>query len=589
MRTIKNIILSGAAFIGALTMMTGCNVTDLVPESSITDASYWTKVDDLNLYLRTFYSTFNSYVPITDYLDSDTDFAVPNSRSNTLFNTRTVPTGSTGWSSSDWSNIRALNYFFTHYQSVSGTEEEINHYVGLASFFRAKEYYEKVKRFGDVPWLEKDLQTDDEELLYMARTPRLEVMKNVVKDLEYAAAHLKGPESVKSGEVNKYVAYLFLSRVCLFEGTWMKYRNISGWEEFLQKAASAAKAVMDSGNYEIVKELSGYEIDAEHPLYYRNQFVSHDLTGSKECILPMVFISGIRMDGVSRYNSHGLSKDFIEQFLCTDGLPIAVSPLYKGDKHVFDEFENRDPRMYNMLDCPYSPWTQSSDGTNVANGRNIPGTGEPVNRTGYRSIKFKNPEPDQFTYMAGDTDLPIFRYAEVLLNYAEAMAELGQCTQDVLDQTINVLRDRVDMPHLTTNPVADPLAKTVTGAYRYGYEISPLLYEIRRERAIELAFEGLRWDDIRRWKAGALIENPKSMLGLNVNDNVVKDYTDFNGGANPFNGTPLYTINDWDGTKQLLEYYGTAERKWDDRNYLDPLPLEQLTLNSNLAQNPGWN
>lgn len=587
MRSIKNIILSGVAAISAFAMLTGCNVTDCVPESSITDVSYWTKVEDLQLYLRNFYSTFNSYVPITDYQDTHTDVTVRNSRSDVLFDTRSVPTGSDGWGSDDWSNIRALNYFFTHYQNVTGTQEEIEHYVGLACFFRAKEYYEKVKRFGDVPWFEKDLQTDDEDLLYMERTPRKTVVENIIKDLDYACQHLKGPESVQAGEINKYVAYTLLSRVALFEATWMKYRNISGWETFMQRAADAAKAVMSSGNYGIVKELSGYEIDADHPLYYRNQFVSFDLTGNKECILPMIFIENVRMNGISRYNSYGISKDFIEQFLCTDGQPIAVSPLYKGDKNVFDEFENRDPRLYNMMDCQYSPWTQDAAGKNVANGRVIPGTGEKVIRTGYRSIKFKNPEPSQFTYMACWTDFNIFRYAEVLLNYAEAMAEMGKCDQNVLNQTVNLLRNRVDMPHMTTSPADDPLA-LVNGKPRYGYEISNLLYEIRRERTIELAFEGLRWDDICRWKAGVLIENPKTWLGINVNDAVIKDYTDFNDGANPFKDTPLFTMNDWDGTKDLLNYYGVTERKWNDRNYLDPIPLEQITLNPKLTQNPGW-
>lgn len=586
MKNIKNIILSGSAVLCALLSLTNCQVTDRVPEATITDMSYWTKVEDLKLYLRTFYTSFNSYVPVTDYLDTQSDIAVPNNMSNVIFDTRTVPTGSTGWSSSDWSNIRALNYFFTHYENVSGTAEEINHYVGVACFFRAKEYYEKVKRFGDVPWYDTDLHTDDEELLYKARDPRKTVMENIVSDLEYACRNLKDPSGVASGEVHKYVAYAFLSRVCLYEACWMKYRGISGWETFMQKAADAAKAVIDSGVYSIVKVKSGYEMDDDHPLYYRSLFTQTDLTGNKECIMPMVFIENLRMNGVSRYNSVGLSKDFMEQFLCTDGLPIAKSPLYKGDKNVVDEFTNRDPRMYNMMDCAYSPWILDGSGKPTVQGKVIPGSGEPACRTGYRSIKFKSPVPAQQGYMVGDTDFAIFRYAEVLLNYAEAMEELGKCTQSVLDITINQLRDRVDMPHLTTTPEHDPLA-TVNGGPRYGYEISDLLYEIRRERTIELAMEGLRWDDICRWKAGKLFENPKTMLGIVVNDDVIADYTAYYG-SNPFSGVTLYTINDWDGEKKLLQWYSQSSRTWNDRNYLDPLPLEQLTLNPNLTQNPGW-
>jgi hypothetical protein len=148
------------------------------------------------------------------------------------------------------------------------------------------------------------------------------------------------------------------------------------------------------------------------------------------------------------------------------------------------------------------------------------------------------------------------------------------------------------MGRLTTNPVADPMATTITGKSRYGYAVAPLLYEIRRERCVELAFEGFRWDDICRWKAGQLIENPKTMWGMVVNDAVINLYTQNNGGTNPFKSSTYATITDWDGkTKKLLRVYSDdleARRKWNDRNYLDPLPQNQTTLNPNLGQNPGW-
>jgi hypothetical protein len=182
----------------------------------------------------------------------------------------------------------------------------------------------------------------------------------------------------------------------------------------------------------------------------------------------------------------------------------------------------------------------------------------------------------------------------VLLTFAEAKAELGTLTQIDLDKSINKLRSRLDEPGMFTmgklniNPETDPLS-TINGLSRYGYTIAPIIYEIRRERRIELAFEGFRWDDICRWNAGRLIENPKTMLGLNVNDQVINRYKKYNGGSNPFNGRALYELTDWNGkSKKLLKIYSNMTRKWDDKLYLDPIPTDQLTLNPNLKQNPGW-
>jgi hypothetical protein len=215
--------------------------------------------------------------------------------------------------------------------------------------------------------------------------------------------------------------------------------------------------------------------------------------------------------------------------------------------------------------------------------------------TGYLTSKFRSPEPAQNEARHSSYDWYVFRYAEVLLINAEAKAELGSITQTDLDNTINLLRSRLDEPgnfemgRLTLNPSEDPLSK-VNGEPRYGYEVSPLIYEIRRERRIELAFEGFRWDDIVRWKAGALIENPKTMLGMTVNDKVEERYQRYYNGTNPFTDRDLYEFTDWDGTqKKLLKVYSTTSRTWDDKLYLDPLPKDQIELNPNLQQNPGWN
>ncbi len=185
-------------------------------------------------------------------------------------------------------------------------------------------------------------------------------------------------------------------------------------------------------------------------------------------------------------------------------------------------------------------------------------------------MKFHSPDPEQWNIGLSTLDVFIFRYAEVLLNYAEAKAELGECDDAVLDITVNELRDRVEMPHLTAEVgFTDPAWPD------YGYQLTPLLYEIRRERAVELLGEGFRWDDIVRWRAGKLIENPKTMLGMKVSQTLRDSYDDFN-----------RTVNE-DGF--LVVYPDKNSRKWNDKLYLHPLPIEETTMNPNLLpNNPGW-
>ncbi len=572
-----------------LVVLTSCEYTDTVPEDAITDLNYWTKTDDLELYANSFYTTLSAP---SQYYDNGSDNCVTQSKDNTLFNTTTVPKSGGGWSSSDWSNIRKLNYFLTHYQTVKGDEDEINQYVGEIRFFRANEYFNKVKTFGDVPWLSKDLTTTDEELLYKARDPRKTVIDSIITDLEFAVANLKEPSDVEEGRLHKYAALQMLARVCLYEGTWMEYRSVSGWEDYLHKAVTAAKTIMDEGSYEIVQGNAPYMFDG-YPLYYRQQFIEEDLTTNAECVLPRIYTENLLMHELSRSvdgSGWGISKDFIDDFLCVDGKPIALSNLYLGDDSLQMEITNRDPRIRNIIDNKKLPYYL--DGSTLITNPVTPIAVDDC-PTGYKACKFRSPVPAQNEADHCTYDWYVFRYAEVLLIYAEAKAELGTLTQDDLDISINKLRARLDEPgvftmgRLSINPPEDPLS-FVNGSPRYGYEVSPIIYEIRRERRIELAFEGFRWDDICRWKAGKLIENAKTMLGINVDEGVIERYKENYGGTDPFATRELYEIDDWDGTKKLLKVYSNSTRTWDDRLYLSPLPTDQLSLNENLTQNPGW-
>ncbi len=582
------------------------NVLDREPQDAITDLNFWSTTEDLELFCNNFYPSL--YTPDVE-ADVQSDDAVPNSQNDWLFNNVTVPESGGGWAIEDWENIRNTNYYLTHYQEVEGDESLIQQYTGEIHFFRAYEYFEKVKRFGDVPWINKDLNIDDEEFLFKERTPRNEVIDSILSDLQYATNHLKLPSELEEGRIHKFAALQLMARVALYEGSWMKYRDESGWESYLQTAVDAADQIMNEGGYDIVKAQVDYYFregdlidqktdtysDKDYPLYYKGQFIQEDLTSNEEAVLSKSFELDVLTHGISRRINEsgiGISKDFIESFLSVDGLPIALSSLYEGDDSAVTEFKNRDPRLRNMIDNRFLP---NDVNNNVINSNYLTALNSNV-PTGYMQSKYRNPLREQNEANQSTFDLYVFRYAEVLLIYAEAKAELENINQSDLDKTINKLRARLDSPdlpngkmgRLTMTPPTDPNSITITGEPRYGYEIPPLIYEIRRERRIELAFEGFRWDDIVRWNAGKLIENPKTIYGITTNKNIEKDYNDYFD-SDIFSNVQTVKISDWDGEKELVAPYGNVTRKWDDRLYLHPIPKEEISLsNGSLEQNPGW-
>lgn len=578
-----NYILYVAAF---ASFFSACDVTDKSPIDSLTDASYWRTVSDLKLYANGLYDNLDAPSVAKDNIS---DNCVTTNYSSWLFNESTVPASASdaGWS---WTNIRTCNFFLQRYKTVSGSEGEINQYVAEVRFFRALDYFGKIKSFGDVPWYEKDLQTTDTEELYKARDSRDYVLGKVIEDLEFAIEWLPDYGKQESGRLTKDAARTQLARVCLYYGTYKKYHNESGSpssEELLKKAVSLSEEIMNSGNYEIVKGSdsgSGQSPFDGYPLYYSNQFVQEDLSSNKEAILARYYEDGVLMHQTGRQagsNGTGLSKDFVESFLCTDGLPISVSNLYKGDGSLEDEFVNRDPRMYQVIDNKKKPYT-IINGEKQVNPYPYCGANDAV--TGYPCVKYRSPLQAQWEANKTTYDWFVYRYAEVLLINAEAHAELGTCTQSVLDKTVNLLRDRVEMPHMTISPVQDP------AALNYGYTVTPLIYEIRRERRIELIAEGHRLDDLKRWNAMSLLENPKTMFGIRVTDAVKKLYE----GNVTFGGSNGRPTIEYNGATYLYQYPSKsltdAGRKWtaNDKRWLSPLPTDELVLNTNLVQNPGW-
>ena len=569
---------------------TACDdVIDLKPLDSFTDESYWTSVDDLRNYANRFYPLLAG--PSSTY-DQQSDTRVPANYDRWLYN-ETVLEDFNDWS---WDNIRQLNFFMARYERASGSESDINAQVATIRFFRALEYYSKIKSYGDVPWYEKDLNDTDTEELYKPRDSRDFVLGKIIEDLEFAIKWLPEKNAAIECALHKDAARTQLSRICLYYGTYKKYHNVQGTptsQELLQKAADNALAVMNTGRYAIVQgkdadcgmvSLKGY------PMHYQNQFVQDDLSSNKEAILYRKYVSGTFTHGTGRQDaSPGFSKDFMESFLCKDGKPIGVSELYQGDETLDIELTNRDPRMYQIVDNIHRPWAVQKDGTidlhrsAIDTTASAPDVSASKSVTGYLNTKHISADPTQWVANATTYDTFVYRYAEVLLNYAEAMYELGKCNQEVLDKTINLLRDRVEMPHLKVN-----VGFTDPNLPDYGYEVDALLNEIRRERRIELVAEGFRYDDIIRWKAVKLFENPKTVLGMRVTDAVKALYP-----AGTFEGENGRALVEYQGKTYIRPYakdLNDAGRKWsaNDKRFLNPISKNVMLINPNIKQNPGW-
>lgn len=545
----------------AVTLLTvSCNdYLDRFPKDSFSEPTFFKTENDLIYYANQFYGS----LPVQRMdNDNNSDNMVPQNINTFLAGTYTVPGSGGGWASGDWANIRSCNYFLEHYSRAETSFKE--RYAGEVRFFRALFYWYKVVNFGDVPLLLKALDDNSEEL-YGPREKREKVMDEVVlEDLKFAVANLPEKNQAAAGRLHKDAARALMSRICLWEGTYRKYRNIEGADTYLDACVKASEELMDAG-YDIY---STGNTDED----YRNLFIQKDLRSNPEAIFYRSYITDKNTHNYTRQaseNNTGMSKDFVDSYLfLDDGKPIGLTSHPYDDSTPAKECEGRDPRYTQTIATPGFIMTLPDLAVN------LPAIGTSRTSTGYWNIKGRSSDLAQFNADKSDLDLFIFRYAEVLLNYAEAKYELtGSLTIAELDKSINLIRDRVGMPHLTTNPDADP------NAVNYGYTVAPLLYEIRRERRIELVGEGFRFNDIIRWKAGKLIEGVKTIRGMKLTDELRSQYAD------PSSLNNIAVDDDY----YIIVYPSIATtRKWNDKSYLYPLPTDEKDR-CHYEQNPGWN
>lgn len=545
----------------AVTLLTvSCNdYLDRFPKDSFSEPTFFKTENDLIYYANQFYGS----LPVQRMdNDNNSDNMVPQNINTFLAGTYTVPGSGGGWASGDWANIRSCNYFLEHYSRAETSFKE--RYAGEVRFFRALFYWYKVVNFGDVPLLLKALDDNSEEL-YGPREKREKVMDEVVlEDLKFAVANLPEKNQAAAGRLHKDAARALMSRICLWEGTYRKYRNIEGADTYLDACVKASEELMDAG-YDIY---STGNTDED----YRNLFIQKDLRSNPEAIFYRAYITDKNTHNYTRQaseNNTGMSKDFVDSYLfLDDGKPIGLTSHPYDDSTPAKECEGRDPRYTQTIATPGFIMTLPDLAVN------LPAIGTSRTSTGYWNIKGRSSDLAQFNADKSDLDLFIFRYAEVLLNYAEAKYELtGSLTIAELDKSINLIRDRVGIPHLTTNPDADP------NAVNYGYTVAPLLYEIRRERRIELVGEGFRFNDIIRWKAGKLIEGVKTIRGMKLTDELRSQYAD------PSSLNNIAVDDDY----YIIVYPSIATtRKWNDKSYLYPLPTDEKDR-CHYEQNPGWN
>ena len=567
----KNNLFSSLTLLG-LFVFSSCNL-DLAPEDTLSPKTYFKNGPQLELWTNRFYSLF----PDADELaKQNADDNISSELGETLMGQRSAASEN-GWT---WERLRDINYYLQHSNQCLD-ERARKQYDGIAYFFRAYFYFDKVKRYGDVPWYDQVLNSNDDKLLAKPRQDREIIMDSVMQDLDKAIGML--PTKKDQVRVTKWTALALKSRVALYEGTFRKYRGMNDAEKYLKQAVAAGEQFIDN---------SGYRLYTNGAEPYRTLFNSIDAVGD-EIILAKRHSNTANVRHSIPFNiivyRQSFTKRFMNHYLMADGTRFEDQTGWETMDYA-TETRNRDPRMAQTVLCP--GYVQVGSTKETANDLSA--------LTGYRPIKYVNASPYDGSLKA-ITDYPLFRAAEVYLNFAEAKAELGTLTQADLDKSINRIRDRVGMPHLNmavSNSNPDNLLlqyyPNVTRSANTG-----VILEIRRERTVELALEGFRLWDIFRWKEGQQLTKEfegcyfpgpgeYDMNGDGKDDVLLYTTTkgDFKGAAFKI-GKDIILTNNTSGNIHALSNIAIT---WDEnRDYLWPIPASERVLTGGmLTQNPGW-
>jgi hypothetical protein len=583
--------------ISLLLVFTSCeDYLDRENLDTFDENNFWTSEGNMRLFAQGAYTAyFEGYGSGFSWGDFFTGGPWSDEYSSSDIWTQNTATSGNGWGFT-W--VRRANIMIDRVEKMPGTEEAKNHWRGIGRFFRAMEYSDLARTFGDVPWYDKEIFPADVELSYKERDPLPFVATKIMEDFEYAAENVRVNDGIQ--QINRDVVLAFMSRHCLYFGTYLKYHNLDQEvaKVLLEKAKWAADQIIIGGKYQIVND-------------YRGLFSSNDLTGNKEVIFFRQYEAAKATHCVATYNNQepqtGTTLKMVETYLSSDGLPIKQSPQYNyaldnGLRYYPDQCRNRDPRMAATL----------VDSIRISQAHSAYST------TGFLCLKFlpysANATDIIYQGSTNVTDSPVIRYGEVLLNYAEASAELGQFTQTDADKSINKLRNR-DIKKNNTGNVLPKLPQMIvsgTNVYANGVAINdperdlsvnPLIWEIRRERCVELMFEGFRKNDLKRWRKYEYLKTKETAGPTTLGKGAYIDLSRFPVATrnkitaavrfyypNP-TGAPLkafiYNLYDANMRRDWI-----PDDPYYERQYLNSIPLDQIKLYSDmgyeLKQNPGW-
>ena len=589
--------------VGCVAFATSCDLTENVQVKADKSMIFGSK-SGLELYSNSFYKalpTLKNGFMQDKMCDvgavSNTDTFIKQG----AYNTETA----TSWS---WGTLKNVNYFIDgcndpKYCTVDA--ETRDNYLGIARWFRAWFYYDKLTTYGEVPWFPNDIQSYQNDVMYKDRDSRDVIIRNLIADLDFAYEHIQATSSTGSATLTRWAAAALKSRVCLFEAAYRRYHNLTGLEitpeELYREAAKAAKLVIDNSGCSL--NTAAGKKGAYRDLFY------NETPLTQEVILAVCANEKSGIFGEQNWwfnaRSYGLCwslvRSFVHTYLKQDGTPFTAADY--AVKSFAEEMEGRDLRLEQTVRGRNFLW----DGkTAVADIKNL-------SLTGYQVIKYTLDESKYDGGAKNINSIPLIRYAEVLLNYAEAQAELGVITDSEWALTVGALRKRAGITGGT-----ETLPTTVDGYLQrtfYPDVTSPVLLEIRRERAIELVAEGMRFDDLRRWKCGSLMETlpwsgihiPGLEQPVDVNGDGVDDYyfTEGEVTAAPAayrniairvnqDGVGLYAEANAVAGYDLVYKTGAGDRYWypDGRQYLYPIPAKVIRDYKNagytISQNPYW-
>lgn len=577
-------------------MLQGCkDFLDLQPKDKLTEAYTFTNYQNFKTYAWNFYSVFPGYTSTASNAEFNGDLflnATPNGISDWIWQRQTIPAENVDDYTNAYSRIRDINIMLANIDNATTLSDvEKKHWRAVGLFFRAVNYYQLVSKFGGVPYIDRPLSDTDTEMLNAPRTPRAQITDKLLEELKWAEENIK-PAGDGENTINVHVVRAFITRLGVTEGAWRKYHQLGDPKAYYTASAAA-----------------GEKLIANFPLLaaYDDDFNSESLAGVPGILLYRRYEIGQVTHSLASLgrNSAGrwdLTKKAADMYLMRDGQTRWTSPQFQGDKSPYTEFRSRDRRLYFTTPPPYAVSTvhPSYEFTLTANPadreyidtmaaissekrKTLPTLnwqgivlrqephyvdytlGQPfcVTFTGYRFSKFSN----KIARIQNQdiNDAPIFRMGEVLLNYAEAKYELGEFNQAVADASINKLRARgavapLDVAAVPNDPQRDA-------------GVAPLLWEIRRERAVELMGEGFRFDDLRRWKKMDYAMTQKLGRWIKKGTDVAAD-------------AKIPILNN--ATEGYIAYEGVPPGTWPEYYYLYPIPSNQRVLNPKLDQNDGW-